>query len=122
MQEDEKLAASKRGKNSRRKGQAFEREVAAMFREALPGAFIARSLQSAGAHTSDVDCPHFWIECKHGAQPNVRGALKQAIEDASKMRSTKIPVAVIKDDRRPAFVTLRLEDFLMLVAEWHAQK
>ena len=103
------------GMHSRRKGARFERELVWRFREVMPGAEVRRGLQSRGGEVADVDCPVFWIEAKRGKRPNVRGALRQAEHDAPKGR---IPVAVIRDDREPAFVALSLEDFLDLVREW----
>lgn len=104
------------GAHSRRKGAAYERELAQRFREAMPSADIKRGLQyRSGEETPDVDCPVFWIEAKRGAQPNVRAALRQATEAAPQGR---VPVAVIRDDRAEAFVALSLDDFLEMVASW----
>ncbi len=104
------------GAHSRRKGQQWERELVHLFREAMPGAEIRRGLQSrSGEEVPDVDCPVFWVEAKRGKKPNVRGALKQAIDAAPKGR---MPVAVIRDDRSEPFAVLNLADFLDLVGEW----
>ena len=104
------------GTMSRRKGARFEREMVHRFREAMPGAEVRRGLQSRGGEeVPDVDCPVFWLELKRGRKPNIRGALRQAIGDAPKGR---IPVAIVRDDHAEATVTLLLEDFLELVAEW----
>ena len=104
------------GARSRRKGSQFERELVWRFREAMPGAEVKRGLQSrSGEEVADVDCPAFWIEAKRGAKPLVRAALNQAISASPK---NKMPVAIIRDDRRAPFVCLSLEDFLDLVGEW----
>jgi hypothetical protein len=104
------------GATSRRKGARFERDMVHRFREAMPDAEIRRGLQSRGGdEVADLDCPVFWPELKRGKKPNIRGALKQAIEAAPKGR---IPIAVIRDDRAEEIVTLLLDDFLDLVAEW----
>lgn len=104
------------GARSRRKGIRFERELVHRFRETMPGAEIRRGLQFRdGAEVADVDCPVFFPEAKRGKKPNVRGALRQALDKAPKGR---IPVAVIRDDRAEPFVALLLEDFLELVSEW----
>ena len=101
---------------SRRKGHRYERELVHRFREAMPGAEVKRGFQCrSGEDAADVDCPVFWVEAKRGRKPNVRGALKQASDAASKGR---IPIAVIRDDRSEAFVALSLEDFLDFVREW----
>jgi len=86
------------------------------FREAMPDAEVRRGLQSRGGEeVADLDCPVFWPELKRGKKPNIRGALRQAIEAAPKGR---IPIAVVRDDRAEEIVTLLLDDFLDLVSEW----
>lgn len=99
------------GKLSRRKGHAFEREIAAELREM--GFDAKRGLSQArggGAEEADVvGVPGFHFECKRGKKPNIRAALAQAIDD---VRETEVvPVAVIRDDRGEAFVAWRWEDF-----------
>ena len=103
------------GARSRRKGARFERELVHLFRAAMPDAEVRRGLQYRGEEVADVDCPIFWVEAKRGKKPNIRGALRQAIEAAPKGR---IPIAVIRDDRAEGIVTLLLDDFLDLVSEW----
>lgn len=103
------------GASSRRKGARFERAMVHRFREAMPGADVRRGIQCRGEEVADVDCPVFWVEAKRGKKPNIRAALRQAIEAAPKGR---IPIAVIRDDRAVETVTLLLDDFLELVAEW----
>ena len=106
------------GAHSRRKGAAWERDLARRFREAMPGSHARRGIQSrAGDECGDVVVPEFWVEAKHHRRTNVRGALRQAIECAPK---GEWPVAICKDDRMPPFVAMQLEDFLGLVAEWWA--
>lgn len=48
-------------------------------------------------------------------QPNMRAALRQAIEASPDGR---LPIAVVRDDRAAPTVTLLLDDFLDLVGEW----
>jgi len=104
------------GARSRRKGADYERELVHRLREAMPGAEIKRGLQARSGHeVADVECPIFWIEAKRGRKPNIRAALRQA-QDAAP--SDRIPVAVIRDDRMPAFVALNLDAFLELVRKW----
>jgi hypothetical protein len=69
---------------------------------------------------ADVDVPGFWVECKRGAQPNVRAALRQAKEarEASGRALTHHAVAIVRDDRQDAVVAMPLGDFLKLVREW----
>jgi hypothetical protein len=103
------------GATSRRKGASFERELVHLFRATMPGAEVRRGLQCRGEEVADVECPVFWVEAKRGKKPNVRAALRQAMDAAPKGR---IPIAVIRDDRAKAIVTLLLDDFLDLVSEW----
>jgi len=103
------------GATSRRKGARFERAMVHRFREAMPGAEVRRGLQCRGEEVADVDCPVFWPELKRGKKPNIRAALRQAIEAAPKGR---IPIALVRDDRAEEIVTLLLDDFLDLVSEW----
>lgn len=104
--------------NSRNKGKAFERKIARQFRDAMPGAHVSRGLQGrGGGEVPDVDCPVFWVECKHGAPAvaSPRKALAQAIRDAAEDR---IPIAVTMVNRQQPIVSMRLEDFLGFVEQW----
>ena len=104
------------GAMSRRKGAAFERATVHRFREVMPDADVRRGLQSrSGEDAADVECPVFWVESKRHRRTNIRAALRQAVEAAPKGR---IPIAVCKDDRETATVTMLLDDFLELVREW----
>lgn len=104
------------GARSRRKGASYERELVHRFREAMPGADVKRGFQTrSGQEAADVECPVFWVESKRGKKPNMRAALRQAIEAAPEDR---VPIAVVRDDRAEATVTLLLDDFLGLVSQW----
>jgi hypothetical protein len=105
------------GRHSRNKGAQYERDVAKLFSEAMPGAEVKRGIGQtrSGSEVADVDCPIYWPECKRGKKPNPRAALAQAQEAAAK--SGKLPVAVIRDDRAEAFVCLSIDDFLEMVKE-----
>jgi len=110
------------GKASRTKGHSYERYIAQRMREVMPSAAeqIKRGFQTrgGGAEEADVECPFFHVETKKGKKPNPRAALKQATEDATKSGRGNVPVAIIGDDRQPAFVVMSLEDWLDLVKEW----
>lgn len=104
------------GRHSRRKGADFERELVRIFREVMPNAAVRRGLQArSGDEVADVDLPCFWLEAKRHQRTNIKAALRQAMETAPKGRW---PIAVCKDDRQPAVVTMQLADFLELLAEW----
>ena len=106
------------GQMSRRKGARFERWLVHRFREAMPDGDIRRGLQSRGGdEVPDVDLPCFWLEAKRHHRTNIKAALRQAVETAPKGRW---PIAVCKDDRQPVIVSMHLDDFLDLLAEWWA--
>lgn len=100
-------------KGCRQKGAGFERELVHLFQEAMPHTKVKRGLQMrAGAECPDVDAAPFWIEAKRMKKANPRAALRQAEADAP---AGRVPVAVTRDDREAAIVTLRLTDFLELL-------
>ena len=109
------------GKAARRKGHDWEREVARRFGAVFGEDRVHRGLQyRTGAECPDVICPGFWIECKRGHQTCPKGALRQASQDSE--GKGVWPIAVCKNDCKPAHVTMALDDFLELVGEWHAFK
>lgn len=109
------------GAHSRRKGASFERALVHLFREAMPGASVARGLLQtrSGSECADVELPCFHVEAKHHHRTNIRAAMRQAIGDA---QPGKWPITVCKDDHATPLVTMQLEDFLDLVGEWWASR
>ena len=107
-------------KMQRDKGARFEREVRKLFEEAMPGATCKRGLQCRGGdEVPDVDAGGvFSIECKVGKNPPVKPALAQILRDAPE---GTIPMCVIKEDRKDAFVVLPLDDFLEFITEWYRE-
>lgn len=111
------------GASQRRKGHAWERDVARAFREALglSDKAVKRGLSQPRGGTAeepDVILPPglpWWVECKVGARVNPAGALDQARAGIRAAESDKRPLAVCKPDRRPPFVALELADFLRLL-------
>jgi len=105
------------GKMQRDKGARFEREVAKIFREALPGCDAKRGLQTRGgaAEVPDVQAGPFAIECKVGKKPPVRFALDTAVEHCPR---GCYPMAIIKEDRRQPFAVMPLDDLLEILTEW----
>lgn len=106
------------GAMSRRKGHDFERMVARLFREIMPGADIRRGQQSHGACEPDVCTPTWWVECKKGRRTNIKAAMSQAIRDCD----DRVPIAVTMDDRSTALVTMLLSDFLEIAASVWREK
>lgn len=98
--------------NSRAKGAAGERELAAFLRER---GFDSRRGQqfSGGADSPDVTgIPGVHIEAKRVEAGNPYVWLDQAIRDAGK---DKTPVVMHRRNKRGWIAILRLEDFLPLV-------
>lgn len=99
--------------NSRDKGHNYERELVHIFK-AAGFSTAKRGLQyQTNSAVPDVDVPIYWIEAKRGKKPNVRKALEQAQKDTD----GRIPVAIIRDDRCPAFVVMNLDHWLQLVTK-----
>jgi len=100
------------GKSSRRKGHDFERATAVNLRPIWENA--RRGFQrEAESQPPDVEGTPFWIECKKGKRTSIPAALRQAAE-ATDGRPI---MAICKDDRRPATVTICLDDFVEFVKE-----
>jgi hypothetical protein len=108
------------GARSRRKGANAERELAKRFAEAMPGADCKRGIGQArrGSEVADVEVPLLHVESKHGKRPNPRAAYAQACADAEENGRGKIPIAVVRDDRKAPFVVIGLDDFLWFVKDW----
>lgn len=104
----------------RRKGAAWEREIALYLRsqglEAKRGIGQARS----ASEVPDVDLPGWWVEAKRHARTNPKAALAQAVADAEEHGGGRVPVAICRDNGTPlegATVTLRLADWVALVRD-----
>jgi hypothetical protein len=109
------------GAGARRKGLDWEREVVRLFAEVFGADKVRRGFQYRdGSETPDVVAPIFAIECKRGKRTEPKAALKQAL--AASAGKGLWPIAVCKDDKAPATVTMHLEDFLDLVREWWRAK
>ncbi len=101
---------SQNGRRSRAKGAAWEREAASILRAIYPGAErnIAQT-RSARREGCDIKGTPWWVECKVGANINLKQAYGQALSDGG----DKVLV-VAKQDRREPVVYVGLEH---LVAE-----
>ena len=72
----------------------------------------------SGSDEPDVIAPSpFWIEAKRGRRTSHRAALKQATQAAPE---GYWPTAICRDDRSPGIVSMQLDDWLELVAQWWA--
>jgi hypothetical protein len=114
------------GARSRRKGAAFEREVARLFREA--GVPAERNLSECRTgNAGDLELPPWCplsVQVKVGARPNPYAALREAREAAG---AARVPVAVVRMNGRGAtppedLAVLPLEEFLDLVRGLRASR
>lgn len=113
------------GASQRRKGHAWEREVAIAFREALglDSKAVKRGLSQPRGGTGeepDVILPDslpWWVECKVGARVNVLGAIAQARAGIATAKVDKRPLAVCKPDRQKPIVALDFDAFLELLRQ-----
>lgn len=112
------------GARSRRKGAAWERELAQRFREA--GIPAERSLTEVrDGNTGDLDLPRhvpLTVQAKVGKQPRIYDALLEAEEAAGPGQH---PVAIVRRNgsgsRPPTdMAILPLEDFFELVEQLRA--
>jgi len=115
------------GASQRRKGRAWEQDVARRLREA--GYECRRGVQGAGEIEPDivilgpnegrVGAVWPWIECGHGADMDGRVKWQQAhdaaVEPAQRTRRLYTPIAVTKRDRQPATVTVTVAGLVALV-------
>ena len=97
--------------NSKKKGNAGERELCAILAEA--GAAQRNDQRYIGGKDNpDIDAEGlegFHFEVKRVEKLNVPEAMKQAIRDAS----GRVPVVVHRRNREPWLVTMRLDDWIL---------
>ena len=100
--------------NSKRKGNAGERELAAILRE--HGYDARRGQQFSGANgDADVEAlPGVHIEVKRVERLNIYDAIKQSIRDA---RADEMPAVFHRRNREKWLVTMPLEYWLELYGE-----
>ena len=106
-------------KTSKRKGKAFEQQIAHIFRIAFEGTDVRRGWQARmGSDAPDVVFPGLWVECKHRHVVNIPGALAQAQKDA---QGRAMPVAITrKTGAKDILCTITMQDFIHLLkaANW----
>lgn len=97
--------------NSRNKGAAGERELAAKLREY--GYDCRRGQQYSGANgdADVVGLPGVHIECKRVEKLNIYDAMAQAVRDA---RDDETPAVFHRKNHHEWLVTMRLDDFIRL--------
>jgi hypothetical protein len=95
--------------NSRQKGAAGERELAAHFNRLL-GTQARRGQQFSGLEGEDVvGLPGIHVESKRVEALNLYDAVDQAVRDAD---GKKVPVVFHRKNRKPWLVTFILEDIV----------
>lgn len=109
-----------RGAGARRKGHQFERDIANYLTDNT-GYTWRRGLaqtRGGGGECADVEledrdlsekAAQLHFELKRQKRCNIKGALKQAMEDK---REGDIPVIITKEDREPALVTMLMDDWI----------
>jgi len=105
------------GKTSKDKGKIGERELASRLREY--GYDCRRGQQYNGLDGSAdvVGLPGVHIECKRVERLNLYDAMSQAIHDA---RPDDLPAVFSRKNHSDWLVTMRLDDWARLYAEWDA--
>lgn len=127
VEDEEKKARSRRGKNAKAKGASFERTIAKKFQEKF-GVELKRTPQSGGFAKKSEKADEFrgditlvdntldfllHIECKNQKTWSLHQWLKQAESDCP---DGKIPVVIFHEHNTSnEYVTLRLEDLLDLL-------
>lgn len=97
--------------NSRNKGAAGERELAAKLREY--GYQCRRGQQYSGANgdADVVGLPGIHIECKRVEKLNIYDAMEQSVRDANK---DETPAVFHRKNNKEWLVTLRMDDFMKM--------
>lgn len=103
------------GRSQRRKGSAYEREVAKRFSEAL-GVEVKRHIGQARDGGEDIQAGPYTIECKRRARiATVSGWMEQAVTAAQRRTPAGVPVVVARQDHGESLAILRLDDLLALL-------
>lgn len=122
MTEQKKRTASEQGKASRDKGKRFERYVANLFGEY--GITAKRTAQYCGktGQAGDVEgVPGIHIECKAVERLNLEVTYQQSVRDAQAADKGQYPIVIHKRSRRPAMVTMALEDWIVMYLAWRKE-
>lgn len=104
------------GRRSRRKGAAFENEVAHAISDAMNRP-VRRTLGQARDSGTDIHPAGYAVECKrYKSLPKFFvDALQQAID--GRKSPTDIPLVVARQDNGDAMAVLRFDDFLTMLAK-----
>ena len=105
--------------NSKRKGNAGERELASLLKEAGYDARRGLQFQSGQVEADVVGIPGIHIEVKRVEKLNIHNAMAQSIRDA---KDDEKPVVAHRMNRHPWLVTMLLEDWLEIIGGDHESK
>jgi len=114
MSEDQQLKNSKRGRNARVRGAAYEREVAQQLSDWL-GVDCKRKLGAARDGGDDIQVGQFRIECKRHETTKVWEWYEQA---KAQTPAGEIPVVVFRRSRSESMALISFVDFIRLMREF----
>ena len=104
-------------RTQQKKGKAYELEVAGELRCLFPaakrGAAQARNGRREEDGKADVEETPYWVECCHGARPNIFEKLAQAREATD----GRLCVTVVKKNRGESVASMYLSDFLLMLRD-----
>lgn len=104
--------------NSKRKGNAGEREAARWFTE--HGWLSRRGQQRSGADVADIiGVPFLHLEVKRVNKLNLHDALAQSVRDA---KDNELPCVFHRRDREQWLITMRAEDWIDMYSLWARNK
>jgi len=106
--------ASRSKVNSRNKGAQFERDIINALRDNL-GVQCKRNLEQWRSGGDDIDLAPYSIECKRRANIAIYEWWEQACKSAEAKR--RIPILVVKADRKETLVCMDLQEFMRLIRE-----
>lgn len=99
---------------SRHRGVQFERDIINALRDTL-GVDCKRNLEQWRSGGDDIDLPPYSIECKRRATIATYEWWKQACESAETKK--RIPILIIRADRKEPLVVMDLPEFMRLIRE-----
>lgn len=81
-----------------------------------------RTAQCLGktGQAGDVEgVPGIHIECKNVEKLNIDAAYQQSVRDAEAADRGEYPIVVHKKSRKPAMVTMTLDDWIVMYLAWY---
>ena len=109
------------GAGRRRKGHDFERFCASELRAVFPKARRGLQYQDGNCPPDVIETPYH-IECKKGKRTDIKAAMEQARRDSAARGLQQSPVAITKEDDKPALVTLDFELWLAMLASIYGRQ